>query len=237
MFIRQRLRNLMYIAGIWEENVILARRCPHCNTQVGTLATSCWNCKLPLDNRYSQLKEVDYEEREEAKNIGKSMIVLLLTITVLVIILALTIAFGGRLYLLILLIYVGVIAFGFLFRKSRKAEKVMRLNRMSPWGDGPIPGLRGRILINIFEAQKLREWEVEKSELVNDTILIAFGSILWILLIILPHRQGPLFYWWSYFSPVIELLAIYILYPIFLGIIIMIFYNDIKIYKSRQFKL
>jgi hypothetical protein len=233
----KKLRDSTYIDRIWEENVLMARRCPHCKAQVGRLATSCWKCKLLLDNHYSQLKEVDYEEREGAKNIGKSIIVPLLIIAILAIILALTIAFGGNLYLLILLTYVGVIAFGLLFKKSRKAERIMRLNRMSPWGDPPIPAPRGRILINIFEAQKLREWEIEKSELVNDAILIAFNLVLWIILIVLPLNQGPNIFWTSLFTPIVELIGIYILCPIFLVIISIIFYNDIKIYRSRQLGL
>ena len=77
----------------------MARRCPHCNAQVGTLATSCWKCKLPLNNHYSRLKEVDYEEREGAKNIGKSIIVPLSIFAILAIILTLTITIGGELYL------------------------------------------------------------------------------------------------------------------------------------------
>ncbi len=129
--------------------------------------------------------------------------------------------------------YVGIIVFGFLLKKSWKAEKIMELNEMDPWEDFPIAP-RSRIITNIFTAQKLPEWEVKKSELIGDTIIFIFDFILWILLIILIRFQGPDFYWWSHFSPLFELLAIYILYPIFLVIIIIIYYNDIKIYKSKQ---
>jgi hypothetical protein len=216
---------------------MMVRKCPHCNVQVGTLATSCWKCRLPLDDHHSQLKRINHEEREGAENIGRWVIVPLSLFVILAILLTLFIVFSGQLYLLILLTFVGIMAFGFLFKKSRKAERIMRLNRMSPWGDPPIPAPRGRVMVNIFEAQKLPEWDVEKSELVNDAIIIVFNLILWILLIILPITQGPIFYWWRIFHPAIELFAIYFLYPVFLIMIIKIYHNDIKIYKSRQFKL
>ena len=237
MTVSKELRDFTYVTRMWKENETMVRRCPHCDVQMGTLATSCWKCKMPLDNHHSQLKRIDHEEREGAENIGRWVIVPLLIFAILAIILTLTITIGGELYLLILLIYVGIIAFGFLFIKSWKAERIMRLNRMSPWGDPPVPAPRGRLVVIIFEAQKLPEWDVEKSELVKDAILIVFSFVLWILLIVLPRSQGPLFYWWSYFSPAIELFAIYILYPIFLVIIVMVYYNDIKIYRSRQLKV
>lgn len=215
----------------------MIRKCPHCNVQVGTLATSCWKCKMPLDNHRSQLKRIDHEEREGAEDIGRWVIVPLSIIVILAILLTLFIAFGGQLYLLILLTFVGIMAFGFLFKKSRKAERIMRLNRMSPWGDPPVPAIRGRVVRNIFTAQKLPEWDVEKSELVKDAILVVLSLILWILLIISPHNQGPNLTLWSRLPPVFEIFAIYILYPIFLIVIMMIYYNDAKIYKSRQLKL
>jgi hypothetical protein len=87
--------------------------------------------------------------------------------------------------------------------------------------------------VNIFTAQKLPEWDVEKSELVNDAILVALSLILWILLIISPHNQGPNLTFWSRLPPAFQIFAIYVLYPIFLVVIIKIFYSDIKTYKSR----
>ena len=214
-------------------NEKMARSCPHCKIRVGTLATTCWKCKLPLDYYDSQLNEVDYKEKKEEENIGKTIIVPLMVVAILVIIVALSMVVGGKFYLLIILIYVIFIAFGSLLGKSRKAEKIMELNKMDPWEEFPLAA-RARILENIFTAQKLPEWEVKKSELVRDTIIIMFYVILWILLIILiPYLGGGLPRWWSSYSPLIELLTIYILYPIFLVLLIIIYYNDIKIYKSK----
>jgi hypothetical protein len=227
------LRDFKYVARMWKENGIMVRKCPHCNVQVGTLATSCWKCKLPLEDHHSQSKKISRDEREGSGHVGKWVIVPLSIIVILAILLTLLISFGGQLYLLILLTFVGIMAFGFLFKKSRKAERIMRLNKMSPWGDSPVPAIRGRVVVNIFTAQKLPEWDVEKSELVNDAILVALSLILWILLIISPHNQGPNLTFWSRLPPAFQIFAIYVLYPIFLVVIIKIFYSDIKTYKSR----
>lgn len=130
----------------------------------------------------------------------------------------------------------GIIVFGSLFKKSWKAEKVMELNKMDPWEDFPFCA-HGNIIENIFTAQKLPEWEVKKSGLVVDTTILIFDFILWILLIILMRFQGPDLHWWSHFGPIIEIFAIYVLYPIFLFILILIYYKDIKIYKSKKLQL
>ncbi|UCE36724.1 MAG: hypothetical protein JSW00_14585 [Thermoplasmata archaeon] len=73
----------------------MARKCPHCKARLGTLATSCWKCKSPVDYYKSQSKEVDHKEIEEPRNIGKLVIVPYVMVTILAIILVLIIAVGG----------------------------------------------------------------------------------------------------------------------------------------------
>jgi membrane protease YdiL (CAAX protease family) len=207
-------------------------KCPNCNASIGTLATSCWKCKSPLVNNKSHINKPDQEIEDGATNIRITIIVFFIVYMVFAVLVVLLILYKELIYLLILFIYSITIIYGTLLKKSWKAEKVMKLNRMETWDFHR--SFHNQVILNIFTAQKLYEWRVKKSEMVWDSFVVIFSLILWIFFIVLIRILGPDYHTWSHIDPLIELLILYIVYPISLFVIFLIYYNDFKVYKSKH---